>query len=61
MMSPDDLVDLIDRHLATRDYDWARDTLEGIRATVLDTQRVTLKQQQAVERIIVGRLKHDVR
>jgi hypothetical protein len=58
-MSPDDLLALIDQHLATGDYDWARDTLEGIRSTVEDTNRVTLRQQEAVEHIIHGRLKHD--
>lgn len=57
----DALIDLIERHLATKDYNWARETLEGILHTVEQTNRVTRKQQQAVEHIIVGRLKHDVR
>jgi len=46
--------------LATGQYEWARRTLEGIYATVEATSMVTLKQYEAVEHIIVGRLKHDV-
>ncbi len=59
---PDDVaiqVYLIDRLLATGDYDWARDTLEGIRTTLCRTKMLTLRQQEAVTHIIVGRLKHD--
>lgn len=55
------LLDLIDDHLATGQYDWARDTLEGIHETVERTGMATMRQQQAVEHIILGRLKHDVR
>lgn len=59
-MTPSQLLDLIEDHLRTGKYDWARNTLEGIAATVEDTNRVTLKQKEAVEHIILGRLKHDV-
>ncbi len=58
-MTPTQLLDLIEDHLRTGNYNWARDTLEGIAATVEETNRVTLRQQEAVEHIIVGRLKHD--
>jgi len=47
--------------LATKRYDWARSTLEGIRATIQQNGRVTLRQQEAVEHVMIGRLKHDVR
>lgn len=59
LMTPDLLLDLIERHLDTGKYEWARDTLEGIKATVEETNRVTVRQQEAVEHIILGRLKHD--
>jgi hypothetical protein len=52
------LLDLIDSHLATGKYEWARPTLEGIAATVTDTGVVTIRQQEAVEHIILGRIKH---
>jgi hypothetical protein len=55
----DALLALIDDHLATGQYEWARETLEGIHTTVEETNRVTRRQQEAVEHIIVGRLKHD--
>lgn len=55
------LVALIEDHLATGKYDWARDTLEGIHDTVQRLGVATLRQQEAVEHIIVGRLKHDAR
>ena len=54
-------LDLIEDHLRTGDYEWARDTLEGIKETVERTNRVTLRQQESVEHIILGRLKHDSR
>ncbi len=53
-------LDLINRLLSTRDYEWARDTLSGIATTVHATGRLTLRQKEAVEHIMVGRLKHDV-
>ena len=56
----DDQLGLIEQLLRTKDYEWARETLEGIAATIEETNRVTPKQKGAVERIIVGRLKHDV-
>jgi hypothetical protein len=52
-------IDLIGRLLSTRDYEWARDTLTGIAATLERTGQVTSKQKQAVDHIMVGRLKHD--
>lgn len=56
---PFELVDLITRLLATKDYEWARDTLDGIRRTVVLTNTVTRRQAEAVTHIMVGRLKHD--
>jgi hypothetical protein len=53
--------DLIADLLATKKYEWARDTLTGIARTIQDTRRVTAKQKQAIDHIMVGRLKHDVR
>ena len=46
--------------LATKKYEWARGILEGIRDTIERTGTVSLRQQEAVEHIMVGRLKHDV-
>lgn len=56
----DDQLGLIEQLLRTKDYEWARETLEGIAATIEETNRVTPKQKSAVEHVIVGRLKHDV-
>jgi hypothetical protein len=56
-----ELLDLIEDHLRTGKYEWARDTLEGIAATVTDTGVATVRQQEAVEHIIIGRVKHDAR
>ncbi len=53
-------LDLITRLLATGKYDWARATLEGIAATVRERGSITLKQREAVDHIMTGRLKHDV-
>jgi len=53
-------LDLINRLLGTRDYEWARDTLTGIATTIHATGRVSIRQKQAVDHIMVGRLKHDV-
>lgn len=53
-------LDLINRLLASKDYDWARDTLEGIHNTMMATGICTPRQKAAVEHIMVGRLKHDV-
>ena len=53
-------LDLISRLLGTGDYEWARDTLEGIYGTVTHTGNLTPRQKVAVEHIMVGRLKHDV-
>lgn len=54
-------LDLINRLLGTRDYEWARDTLAGIASTIHASGRLTMRQKEAVEHIMVGRLKHDVR
>lgn len=54
-------VDLIGRLLATKDYEWARDTLSGIAETVQRLGMITARQKAAVEHIMVGRLKHDVK
>jgi hypothetical protein len=62
-MNPDDpgyYIDLIQRLIATRQYEWARDTLTGISATIDRTGIVTLKQREALDHIITGRLKHDL-
>jgi hypothetical protein len=58
---PDVMIARITELLATKRYDWARSTLEGIRATIQQNGRVTLRQQEAVEHVMIGRLKHDVR
>jgi hypothetical protein len=60
MDTPENVIGRITELLATRHYEWARSTLEGIRDTIEQTQRVTLRQQEAVEHIMIGRLKHDV-
>jgi hypothetical protein len=51
----------IDRLVESKKYDWAKDTLLGIREMVARTGTVTLRQREAVDHIIVGRLRHDVR
>ncbi len=61
---PDDaftMLERIEELLLTGHYEWARRTLEGIAQTIDATDTVTIRQQEAVEHIIVGRLKHDVR
>ncbi|HET9253886.1 MAG TPA: hypothetical protein VFO16_01630 [Pseudonocardiaceae bacterium] len=47
----------IDSLLATRDYEWCRDTLEGIRETMMMTGRATLRQREAIDHIIDGCLR----
>ena len=51
----------IDELLSSGDYDWASDTLEGIRATVEEYHRVTPGQLQAVEHIEAARHRQDGR
>jgi hypothetical protein len=58
--TPEQVVARIDELLATRHYGWAQKTLEGIRGTILASGTVTLRQREAVEHIMVGRLKHDL-
>jgi len=52
-------VDLIGRLLATKQYEWARDALEGISTTMLEQRRATPKQKEAIDHIITGKLRHD--
>lgn len=58
-LSPETTLNRISELLSTGKYEWARGTLEGIYSTVEATGKVTLKRSEAVEHIIVGRLKHD--
>lgn len=46
--------------IATRQYDWALPTLEGIARRIRADGVVTLRQQEAITHIMIGRLKHDV-
>lgn len=52
--------DLIDRLLATGNYDWARDTLEGIQRNVRLKRRITRDQKSAIDHVMTGRLRHDL-
>src|SRR5438128_739999 len=45
--------------LLARTYEWCRETLVGIAETIRRTNTVTLRQREAIEHIMVGRLKHD--
>ena len=56
---PEYYIDLITRLLRGKHYDWARPTLTGIRDTIQNTGNVTLRQREAIDHIITGRLKHD--
>jgi hypothetical protein len=49
----------ITRLLATDNYEWARETLEGIYRTVFYAGKASIAQEEAVTHIIIGRLKHD--
>lgn len=51
----------IDELLASGDYDWAQDTLEGIRASVEDYKTVTPGQRRAIENIRAARQRQDGR
>lgn len=55
----DVMIARIDELLATKRYDWARETLTGIRANIEQVGRVSIRQQEAVEHIMIGRLRHD--
>ena len=46
-----ELILTIDDILNNEDYEWARDTLEGIRSTVEDNAHATDRQKEAVENI----------
>ena len=48
-------IGVIDDLLATGEYDWASDSLTGIRETVERSRRVTQGQRVAVERIEASR------
>lgn len=52
-------VDWIGRLLAGRQYEWARETLEGIAGTITATGRVTPGQKESLDHIVVGKLRHD--
>jgi hypothetical protein len=54
-----DYIDVIDQLLASKSYEWARPTLEGIRQTMAASGIATAKQRQAIDHVIIGRLKHD--
>lgn len=60
LMTADAALMLVNKLLATKNYEWARDTLSGIADTIHRTGAVTLRQQEAIEHIMVGRLKHDL-
>lgn len=47
----EDLVERIDGMLETGDFDWASETLEGIRSTVADREHRTERQAEAVDNI----------
>jgi hypothetical protein len=47
--------------LESGDFDWAQDTLEGIRASVEDDKTVTPGQRQAIENIRAARQRQDGR
>jgi hypothetical protein len=53
-------VDLIGRLLASGNYDWARDTLEGISSNVCFNNRITRAQKAAIDHVMAGRLRHDL-
>ena len=59
--APETMLVMIAELIQTKQYDWARPTLEGIADTIRRTGCVTLRQQEAVEHVMIGRLKHDVR
>ena len=54
------MIERIRELLSTSKYEWARGTLEGIARKIRVSNCVTLRQQEAVEHIMIGRLKHDV-
>ena len=59
-MAPDRYyIGLINDLLRTKQYEWCRDTLTGIQDTIFRTGTVTLRQREAIDHIIAGRLKHD--
>ena len=47
----EDFVDEIDEMLDSGDFEWARDTCEGIRTTVSDREHVTERQREAIRNI----------
>ena len=53
-------IGLINNLLGTGSYEWCRPTLEGISETIARTGTVTLRQREAIDHIIAGRLKHDL-
>jgi hypothetical protein len=53
--------DLAFRHAKLPAYRWAAETLYDIGWTIERTGRVTVKQREAIEHIILGRIRHDGR
>ena len=51
----EDLIEQIDELLEDDDYEFALDTLEGIRAWVAENEHCTENQQQAIENIANAR------
>lgn len=47
----EDLIDRIDGMVDSGDFDWAMDTLDGIRSTVAEREHCTDRQAEAVENI----------
>lgn len=47
-----EIIDQIDELLDSGDYEFARETLEGILEWVLDNRHITKRQQQAIENIM---------
>lgn len=53
-LKPDFQIRRIDRMLKSGDYDWAEDTLKGIRSTIKNTDEVTKGQVRAIGNIQRG-------
>lgn len=45
------LIEQIDEMIDSGDFDWAMDTLEGIRGTVSEREHATERQAEAIENI----------
>jgi hypothetical protein len=60
-MTPEQLVGKIDDELETGDTEFGRETLEGIRETVIQRGFFTQKQAQAVDNVIDARARNSWR